>query len=97
MYVDAKMNAAAMPTSVSRPSASDAGLLAEIAAGLSADSDMGALLQRFLEPIVRLAGASAGAVRVLSDAGDQLVMVSSIGLPGGTAGSEHAVDRHCGH
>ncbi|HMN76109.1 MAG TPA: GAF domain-containing protein [Burkholderiaceae bacterium] len=77
--------------------AADAGLLAEIAAGLSADGDMGALLQRFLEPIVRLAGASAGAVRVLSEAGDRLVLVSSIGLPGAASGAEHAVDRHCGY
>jgi len=77
--------------------ASDAGLLAEIAAGLSTDADMGALLQRFLEPIVKLAGANAGAVRVLSDAGDRLVMVGSVGLPGAASGVEHAVDRHCGY
>lgn len=74
----------------------DSGLLAEIAAGVSAGSDMRALLQRFLEPIVNLAGASAGAVRVLSDAGDQLVMISSIGLPSAT-GVEHTMDRHCGY
>ena len=97
MHVDEKVNVTSMPALGSRSGASDAGLLAEIAAGLSADSDMGALLQRFLEPIVRLAGATAGAVRVLSEAGDQLVMVSSIGLPGAAAGGEHAVDRHCGH
>jgi hypothetical protein len=41
------------------------GILAEIAAGLVADDDMCALLQRFLDPIVRLAGAQAGAVRTL--------------------------------
>lgn len=77
--------------------AADAGLLAEIAAGLSTDGDMGELLQRFLEPIVRLGGANAGAVRVLSEAGDRLVMVGSVGLPGAASGIEHAVDRHCGY
>ncbi|HEX7373405.1 MAG TPA: hypothetical protein VF277_00395, partial [Steroidobacteraceae bacterium] len=90
-------NADSLPAIALGPGASDAGLLAEIAAGLSTDSDMGALLQRFLEPIVRLAGANAGAVRVLSEAGDQLVMVSSVGLPGAASGAEHAVDRHCGY
>lgn len=86
-----------LPMSGSGSAASDVGLLAEIAAGLSTDSDMSALLQRFLEPIVRLAGANAGAVRVLSDDGKQLVMVSSIGLPGGGSGGDHVMDRHCGH
>ncbi len=42
-------------------------MLAEIMAGLAAGSEIGALLEQCLDPIVRLAGAQAGAVRVLSD------------------------------
>ena len=97
MHVDKIIEPTVPPVSAGSLGVSDAGLLAEIAAGLSTDSDMSALLQRFLEPIVHLAGASAGAVRVLSDAGDRLVMINSIGLPGAASGAEHAVDRHCGY
>lgn len=97
MPLDKIVKPPAPPTAADGARASDTGLLAEIAAGLSTDGDMGALLQRFLEPIVRLAGANAGAVRVLSESGDRLVMVSSLGLPGAASGAEHAVDRHCGY
>lgn len=92
-----------MPGIATEPSSADdlraapAGLLAEITAGLSTGNDLSELLQRFLEPIVQLAGAKAGAVRVLSDGGDQLLLVSSLGLPDGLCGSERVVDRHCGH
>lgn len=74
------------------------GLLVEIAAGLAKGSDLGLLLGEFLQPIMRLAGAQAGAVRVLSEAGDQLQLVSSVGLPDKLCGkSAVAVDRHCGY
>ncbi|MDP2004742.1 MAG: histidine kinase [Rubrivivax sp.] len=82
---------------VASPRAADAGLLAEIAVGLSTAGDLGALLQRFLDPVVQLAGAQAGAVRVLSDAGDRLELLSAVGLPAGVCDREPAVDRHCGH
>jgi len=72
-------------------------ILAEITAGLGAGSDIGAVLQHFLEPIVRLAGAQAGAVRVLSDDGQTLQLVSAVGMPEGVCEREQAVDRHCGH
>ena len=75
----------------------EAAILAEIAAGLATEDDLGLLLARFLGPIVQLAGAQAGAVRVLSDAGDRLQMVSGLGLPDGLCSREQAVDRHCGH
>ncbi len=74
-----------------------AGLLTEIAADLAAGGDLRALLDRFLDPIVRLAGARAGAVRVLSDADERLRIVSDIGLPGSVSGAEESVDRHCGY
>lgn len=71
-------------------------LLTEIAADLSAGGDLRELLSRFLEPIVQLAGAQAGAVRVLSDTGDRLHLVGDIGLPGAVCSAEQSVDRHCG-
>lgn len=74
-----------------------AGLLAEIAAGLAAGSDLSQLLERFLAPVVRLAGAQAGAVRVLSEAGDQLELVGSVGLPADVVSRGTRADRHCGH
>jgi two-component system nitrate/nitrite sensor histidine kinase NarX len=61
--------------------ASQAGLLADIAQGLAAGSDLGKLLEQFLVPIVRLAGAESGAVRVLSAAGDTLELLSAVGRP----------------
>lgn len=79
------------------PRGADGGLLAEIAVGLSTSSDLGALLQRFLHPIVQLAGAQAGAVRVLSENGDRLELLSAVGLPAGICDREPAVDSHCGH
>jgi two-component system nitrate/nitrite sensor histidine kinase NarX len=77
--------------------AQDAGILAEIAAGLVAEGDLRLLLERFLDPIVHLAGAQAGAVRVLSETGDQFQLVTGLGLPAGLCSREQAVDRHCGH
>jgi two-component system, NarL family, nitrate/nitrite sensor histidine kinase NarX len=86
------------PPAAGRPSVpDDGGLLADIAAGLGAEADLGALLERFLDPIVRLAGAQAGAVRVLSEAGDQLDLVSSLGLPAGVCDRGSAAGAHCGH
>jgi two-component system nitrate/nitrite sensor histidine kinase NarX len=74
-----------------------ASILAEITAGVASGGDIGALLQRFLEPIVQLAGAHAGAVRVLSDDGERLELVSAFGLPPAFVDAEQAVERHCGH
>lgn len=79
------------------PVPDDGGLLADIAAGLGSETDLGVLLGRFLDPIVRLAGAQAGAVRVLSEAGDRLERVSSLGLPQGLCDRGSGVDAHCGH
>ncbi len=76
--------------------AADSRILAEITAGLAAGDDLDALLQRLLAPIVRLAGAQAGAVRVLSADGQRLDLVSVLGLPDSVCGPERSVDRHCG-
>lgn len=75
----------------------DAGILVEIAAGLAGGNDLSQLLGRFLPPIVRLAGAQGGAVRVLSGADQRLHLVSSLGLPADLCARELTMDRHCGH
>ena len=80
-----------------RPLPASTALLGEIAAGLAMGSELGPLLERFLEPIMRLAGAQAGAVRVLSEAGDRLQLVSSLGLPEDLRTRGTQADRHCGH
>jgi len=71
-------------------------ILAEITAGLSTGRDLRDLLHRFLEPVVRLAGAQGGAVRVLSSTGEHLDLVSEIGLSSQMCREERSVDRHCG-
>jgi len=85
------------PLPATSPPGQDGGILAEIAAGLVAEGDLRRLLERFLAPIVRLAGAQAGAVRVLSETGDEFQLVTGLGLPAGLCSGEQAVDRHCGH
>lgn len=71
-------------------------ILGDLASGLAAGGDLHALLQRFLAPVMRIAGARAGAVRVLSPGGDRLEMVSHLGLPESVAAAEHSVDPACG-
>ncbi len=79
---------------LARPAGTE--LLVQITAGLSEGQDLRALLERFLDPIVTLAGAQAGAVRLLSDSGERLQMVSAVGLPDAVCRDEQTVDRHCG-
>ena len=89
-------------TTMTRPppgavsAAQDTGILAAITADLGAGRDLEILLQRFLLPIVTLAGAQAGAVRVFSDDTQGLRLVGHIGLDPDTAQLEQWVDRHCG-
>jgi two-component system nitrate/nitrite sensor histidine kinase NarX len=72
------------------------GILADIAANLNAGADLRVLVERFLAPVMRLAGAPAGAVRLLSDSGERFQLVSAIGLPPDVHLAEEDVDRHCG-
>jgi two-component system nitrate/nitrite sensor histidine kinase NarX len=72
-------------------------VLAEVAAGVAAADDVTALVQRLLEPLVDLAGAHGGAVRVLDEQGQRLRLVSSIGLSDAMCRAESSVDRHCGY
>lgn len=72
------------------------GLLAEITAGLASGNDLHEVLVRFLPPVVQLAGAVAGAVRVLDDAGQRMHLVASQGLPAPVLEAERAVEGDCG-
>lgn len=71
-------------------------LLAELTADLAAGRDLRELLDRFLEPILELAHARAGAVRMLSPHGEQLELVATRGLPEAVVQAEQVVPRLCG-
>ncbi|MDH4050082.1 MAG: GAF domain-containing protein [Rubrivivax sp.] len=73
-----------------------AGILAEIASDLTLGDDPARLLQRFLAPLVRVCGAEAGAMRVLSDDGSRFELVAELGLPAPVLATERSVDRDCG-
>ena len=73
-----------------------AGIFAEITVGLANGNKLETLLGQFLVPIVRLAGAQAGAVRTLSDDDQSMQLVGDVGLPPGVLLAERSVDRHCG-
>jgi two-component system nitrate/nitrite sensor histidine kinase NarX len=80
-----------------KPSSPDADFVATLlAADLAKPEDMEVLLSRFLDAIVALAGAQAGAVRVLTDDGKFLRLVAQQGLPNDLVETERLVDRHCG-
>lgn len=71
-------------------------ILSEIAASLSTEDDLEALLQRFLGTIVQLCGAAAGAARVLTDDGTRLRLVGAVGLPAEVLEREALVEVACG-
>lgn len=71
-------------------------ILSEITTSLANESDLESLLERFLSTMIRLAGASAGAVRVLTADGAHLRLVGAIGLPPDVLEQERFVDLQCG-
>jgi two-component system nitrate/nitrite sensor histidine kinase NarX len=73
-----------------------ANLFAEITAGLADGRQLETLLRQFLGPIVSLAGAQAGLVRILSEDGQHMRLVGDLGLPPEVRLAELSVDRHCG-
>jgi len=89
-----------MLTSFATPNTSlplEAGALAaSLTAGLAESGDLEPLLARFLVPIVALAGAQAGAVRVLTDDGRSMRLVAQQGLPANILARERLVDCNCG-
>ncbi|MDE2296898.1 MAG: GAF domain-containing protein [Burkholderiales bacterium] len=87
-HTDKPAGAAALPV---------AGIFAEITAGLANGNDLETLLSSFLAPLLRLAGAQAGAVRTLTEDGQRMQLVGAIGLPPEVVAAEQLVDRHCGY
>lgn len=69
--------------------------LSEITTSLASESDIEDLLERFLGTMIRLAGADAGAVRVLTTDGKHLRLVGSRGFPDDTLRGECHVDVQC--
>jgi len=71
-------------------------VLSEVTATLASEYDIEALLNRFLNMMVRLSGASAGVVRVLTSDGQHLKLAASLGLPAELVEKERLVDIDCG-
>ena len=83
------------PATSARPA--DVGrIVSELTAVRAADSDLEPLLERFLVSIIALAGAQAGAVRVLTDDGQYMRLVAQQGLPPDVLTTERLVKRDCG-
>ncbi|WP_296493940.1 ATP-binding protein [Rhodoferax sp.] len=76
--------------------ADPASLLNALATGSDKAEDLEALLSRFLSAIIALAGAQAGAVRVVTDDGTSMRLVAQQGLPDAVVETERLVDRQCG-
>jgi two-component system nitrate/nitrite sensor histidine kinase NarX len=81
---------------VAHPTQAGPGILAEITAGLAAGSDLHVLLGRFLDPIIQIAGAQAGAVRVLDGQESRMHLVGDRGLPRIVLDAEQSVEHDCG-
>src|SRR3990167_843135 len=71
-------------------------VLSEIPTSLSTDSNVEQLLGRFLSTMIRLAGAQAGAVRVITDDRTHLRLIGSVGLPPEPGEHENIVSVDCG-
>lgn len=68
----------------------------DLASEFALNSDLAPLLERFLIAILALAGAQAGAVRVLTDDGKAMRLVAQQGLPDDVQVAEQLVPRDCG-
>ena len=71
-------------------------VVSALTAEFALDSDLEPLLERFLIAILALAGAQAGAVRVLTDDGKSMRLVAQQGLPANVQSAERLVSRDCG-
>jgi two-component system nitrate/nitrite sensor histidine kinase NarX len=71
-------------------------VLSEITTSLSSDSNIEDLLERFLSTMIRLAGAHAGAVRILTADGQHMRLIGSIGLPPEVIEREQYTALECG-
>lgn len=71
-------------------------ILSEIVTSLAADDRPETLLHRFLGTIVRLSGASGGAVRILTPDNECMRLLGAVGLPRDVSEQEHTVGADCG-
>lgn len=71
-------------------------IISEVSANLADEDDVEELLGRFLGTMLRLAHASAGAVRVLTTDGCHLRLVGARGLPAEVVERERVVPIDCG-
>ena len=71
-------------------------ILSEIVASLAAEEQPDSLLPRFLGTVVRLACASGGAVRLVTQDGESMRLVGSYGLPAEVLEQERTVAADCG-
>ena len=71
-------------------------ILAEISTSLATENSVESLLERFLGTMVRLAGARAGAVRVLTSDGHHLRLVGALNLPDEVVAHERFIPLECG-
>jgi two-component system nitrate/nitrite sensor histidine kinase NarX len=71
-------------------------VLAEIAGCMSAEMTVEQMLNRFLEIMVRVSGARAGAVRVVTADGGHMRLVGTIGLPDQVHEKERYMPIDCG-
>jgi len=101
--IDAIGMASATPAPADDPEAAEGGdrlpvieVLAEIASSMSSEADTEHMLMRFLEIMVRISKAKAGAVRVLTADGAHLRMVGSLGLSPALVEKERYVPLECG-
>ncbi len=72
-------------------------IFSEVSANLADEDDVEELLGRFLGTMIRLAKASAGAVRVATSDGKHLRLVAARGLPHAVVERERLVPIDCGH
>lgn len=71
-------------------------VLSEITSSLSSENNLDSLLERFLGTMIKLAGADAGAVRVLTADGLYLRLVGALGLPPEVIEQERYIPVECG-
>jgi two-component system, NarL family, nitrate/nitrite sensor histidine kinase NarX len=71
-------------------------IISEVSASLADEDDVEEMLGRFLGTMLRLAHASAGAVRVLTTDGRHLRLVGARGLPAEVVERERVVSIDCG-
>lgn len=77
-------------------SVDDETIISGLETALAANTELEPLLERFLAPIVALAGAQAGAVRISADDGQHMRLVAQQGLPPDVVIAERLVERDCG-